>query len=120
MPRRRPIRDKLLFGGLLVGSMVVTLSASSFLGVYSYRRLVRALSCRAGELPRASELGESVGLLRLAHARAFSGHDPSDQSFSQQLAETAWALDRYSLELAEGELDNMPFGDRSRERETAR
>ena len=47
MAKRRPIRDKLLLGGLLVGAMVAALSASSFLGVYSYRRLVRALSSRA-------------------------------------------------------------------------
>jgi CHASE3 domain sensor protein len=51
--KRRPIRDKLLLGGLLVGILVATLSASSFLGIYSYRRLVRALSCRAAELPKA-------------------------------------------------------------------
>ena len=41
MAKRRPIRDKLLLGGLLVGFMVAILSASSFLGVSSYRRLVR-------------------------------------------------------------------------------
>ena len=64
MQKRRAIREKLLLGALLVGVMVAVLSASSFLGVYSYRRLVRALSSRAAELPRASELGECVGLLR--------------------------------------------------------
>jgi hypothetical protein len=63
--RRRAIREKLLLGALLVGVMVVVLSASSFLGVYSYRRLVRALSARAAELPRASALDEQVGLARL-------------------------------------------------------
>ena len=73
MVKRRPIRNKLLLGGALVGIMVAVLSASSFLGVYSYRRLVRSLSCRAAELPRASELNASVGGLRLVHARALSG-----------------------------------------------
>jgi two-component system NtrC family sensor kinase len=136
VPRRRPIRDKLLLGGLLVGIMVATLSASSFLGIYSYRRLVRALSCRAAELPRASELGECVGTLRLIHARALAGDaaaprptglaaDPRSAAafaaaFTPQLAQTTWALDRYCLELAAFELEGMPFGDRSRERETAR
>ena len=147
MIKRRPIRNKLLLGGALVGIMVAVLSASSFLGVYSYRRLVRSLSCRAAELPRASELNASVGRLRLAHARALSGEaefglvgeplppPPADDdddaeddeeplfadTFTGQIAHARWSLDRYCEELAEGELDNMPFpfGDRSRERETA-
>jgi signal transduction histidine kinase len=141
--KRRPIRNKLLLGGLLVGITVAVLSASSFLGVYSYRRLVRALSCRAAELPRASELGASVGGLRLVHARALSGEaefgvatevppipEADDEeaeepafadTFTGQLARTRWTLARYYEELSEGELDEMPFpfGDRGRERETA-
>ena len=147
MIKRRPIRNKLLLGGMLVGIMVAVLSASSFLGVYSYRRLVRSLSCRAAELPRASQLNASVGSLQLAHARALSGEaefglveelppvaakggDDGDEdeedpvfadSFIGQVARTRWSLDRYCEELSEGELDDMPFpfGDRSRERETA-
>ena len=70
---------------LLVLLLVGLLTASSFLGSYSYRRLVRALSGRAAELPLASALGESVATLRLVHARALSGdpaalalrHDPA-------------------------------------------
>ena len=141
MIKRRPIRNKLLLGGALVGIMVAVLSASSFLGVYSYRRLVRSLSCRAAELPRASELNASVGGLRLVHARALSGEaefgtvdaavpvvaDGDDEepsfadTFTGQIARTRWSLDRYCGELTEGELDDMPFpfGDRTRERETA-
>jgi two-component system NtrC family sensor kinase len=146
MIKRRPIRNKLLFGGALVGLMVAVLTASSFLGVYSYRRLVRSLSCRAAELPRASELNASVGSLRLVHGRALSGEadfgtaadasppvdlaaeseeltdDPEfPDTFMGQIARTRWTLDRYCDELVEGELDQMPFpfGDRSRERETA-
>jgi signal transduction histidine kinase len=145
--KRRPIRDKLLLGGLLVGILVATLSASSFLGIYSYRRLVRALSCRAAELPLASELDDCVGDLRLAHARALAGdlkefhgvgvasrfdaiRGPTGRrlggsriaggSFADQIEKTSWALDRYCVELAADELDDMPFGDRSRERDTAR
>ena len=145
MTKRRPIREKLMLGGLLVGIMVAALSASSFLGIYSYRRLVRALSCRAAELPRASELGECVSLLRLAHLRAGVGNrhllaaasplvviPPADTSedmdateplcsasFADQLARTGWALDRYCAELSAGEIGDVPFGDRSRERNTA-
>lgn len=140
MIKRRPIRNKLLLGGALVAIMVAVLSASSFLGVYSYRRLVRSLSCRAAELPRASELDASVGSLRLVHARALSGeaefgvvgmatpiadgHEDEPlfaETFTGQVARTRWMLERYCEELSEGELDDMPFpfGDRSRERETA-
>ena len=153
MRRRRPIRDKLLLGGLLVGIMLATLSASSFLGIYSYRRLVRALSCRAAELPLASDLGDCVARLRVAHAKALSGdlaefdgdtsktlasvplaseglsaEEEDDAalpptfgtSFVDQIARTSWYLEAYRDELVNGELDDMPFGDRSRERETAR
>ena len=120
MTKRRPIRDKLLLGGLLVGVMVAVLSASSFLGVYSYRRLVRALSCRAAELPRASQLGECVGMLRLAHAQALASNDCGDAAFLAGLGATAATLEAYRLDLAEGELAGTPFGDRTREHDTAR
>ncbi len=53
MLARWPIRNKLLVGiGLLV-AIVVTLSISSFMGVYAYRSLVRSLRSRAEELPLA-------------------------------------------------------------------
>ena len=172
MPKIRPIRDKLLVVGLLVGFMVSLLSASSFLGVYSYRRLVRALSSRATELPRASHLAACVSQLRLAHARTLAAVDLgfwADRStqtvpppsvlesgepdfepasnvvgetsggdwgefpprpvvptaiaagtFLDQVTLTAQALDAYCRELAAGELDERPFGDRSHERDTAR
>ncbi len=152
MRRQRPIRRKLMLGGLLVFLMVALLSASSFLGTYSYRRLVRALSSRAAELPLASDLDECVATLRLVHARALSGDasalapappelpvlsmpvvaDEDDEEASRSdpgpcsapfvavLARTSEALDAYRVELDEGEVDNVPFGDRNRERETAR
>jgi len=63
LQKRRPIRNRLLVVGLLVGFTVTLLSASSFLGVYSYRRLVKALSSRASELPQASRLASRVGQL---------------------------------------------------------
>ena len=120
MTKRRPIRDKLVLGGLLVGVLVAVLSASSFLGVYSYRRLVRALSCRAAELPRASQLGECVGMLRLAHAQALASNDCGDAAFLAGLGATAATLEAYRLDLADGELAGTPFGDRTREHDTAR
>ena len=119
MAKRRPIRDKLLLGGLLVGVMVAALSASSFLGVYSYRRLVRALSSRAAELPLAAELDARVAALRLSHARALATDDAVDALLAGTRA-TSDALSAYESELEAGELDDVPFADRSRERETAR
>ena len=119
MPKRRQIREKLLFGGLLVAVLVAVLSASSFLGIYSYRRLVRALSCRAAELPQAAQLGHSVSLVRLAHARALAGDTDAVTEFVAGIVATGAALDGYCAELAAGELDDMPFADRSRERDTS-
>jgi len=119
MAKRRPIRDKLLLGGLMVGVMVGALSASSFLGVYSYRRLVRTLSSRAAELPLAAALDDRVEALRLSHARAMVTEIPPD-NFVGGVRATADALAAYCLELEAGETDSMPFADRSRERETAR
>jgi two-component system, NtrC family, sensor kinase len=119
MAKRRPIRDKLLLGGLLVAAMVTILSASSFLGVYSYRRLVRALSSRAAELPLAAELDAQVGGLRLTHARALATNDAVEELLAG-VRSTATALDIYEGELEAGELDDMPFADRTRERDTAR
>jgi len=117
--RRRAIREKLLLGALLVGVMVVVLSASSFLAVYSYRRLVRALSCRAAELPRASELGERVGMLRLIHARSMSADEAEVGSFLGRLAAAEEALQAYRQELDAYELDDSRLADRTREAVTA-
>jgi len=117
--RRRPIREKLLLGASLVGVMVGVLSASSFLGIYSYRRLVRVLSCRAAELPRASELGECVGMLRLAHARALAADEAEEQAFLSSLRATSAALEAYRQELAQFELEDVRLADRSREEQTA-
>lgn len=118
MPRQRAIREKLLLGALLVGVMVVVLSGSSFLGIYSYRRLVRSLSCRAAELPLASELGECVGILRVAHARALAD-ETEDDAFDSVLRATGAALEAYRQQLAAFELDDVPLADRTREAETA-
>jgi len=117
MAARRPIRNKLLTGAVLVGVLVAVLSASSFMGIYSYRRLVRALSCRAAELPSASALERCVWELRLAHAA-----DPSitaSEAFRRQLSEATELLRKYLADLADGELDAVPFADRSHERQTA-
>lgn len=117
MANRRPIRNKLLLGAVVVGFVVAVLSASSFLGLYSYRRLVRAVSCRAAELPSASRLEACIQAIRVSHAR-----DPEDcdgHRFQSQLADASAALTQYLQDLAAGELDDVPFADRSHEQETA-
>ncbi|MFM7205778.1 MAG: sensor histidine kinase [Planctomycetaceae bacterium] len=119
MARRRAIREKLLLGALLVGVMVAVLSASGFLGIYSYRMLVRDLSCRAAELPLASDLGESVGMLRLAHARELAADEGAEDSFVAGLRATEASLETYRQELAAFELDDARLSDRTLEARTA-
>jgi signal transduction histidine kinase len=119
LSRHRRIREKLVVGGLLVVAMVVLLSASSFLGIYSYRRLVRALSCRAAELPRAAELGACVGRLQLAQARGVAGDAAAGAAVHAELAATRAALDDYRRELDAVDIERVPFADRSQEHETA-
>ena len=119
MSRHRRIREKLVVGGLLVAAMVVLLSASSFLGIYSYRRLVRALSSRAAELPRAAQLGECAGRLRLAQVRGAAGDAAALADLRATLAATRTALDDYRRELEAVAIERVPFADRSREHETA-
>ncbi|HVC93695.1 MAG TPA: ATP-binding protein [Pirellulales bacterium] len=63
-----PIRVKLRIGlGLLLG-IVITLSWSAIYGLYAYRSLVRSLSRRVLELPKANDLNQSVTDLRVALA----------------------------------------------------
>ncbi|MFM9059348.1 MAG: sensor histidine kinase [Planctomycetaceae bacterium] len=120
MAKRRKIREKLLVGGMLVAAVVAVLSASGFVGIYSYRNLVRSLSCRAAELPPASELGTRVAGMRLAHARACAGDDGAAIQFRAELAAAYAALEGYRVELAVGEIDDEPLADRSQEYDTAR
>ncbi len=119
MSRHRRIREKLVVGGLLVVAMVVLLSASSFLGIYSYRRLVRALSSRAAELPRAAEIGRCVGRLRLSQARGAAGAVAAIADIRADLAATRAALGDYRRELEATDVARVPFADRSQEHETA-
>ncbi len=126
MARRRPIRNKLLLCGMLAGVAVTALFASSLVGVSSYRRLVRALSNRAAEMPLASDLGLKVDDLRLTHARMFmdtdtgnTSGDLADDTLTARLVLVERALDAYRKQLDRWDLDGVPIADRSRERETA-
>ena len=61
-----PIRTKLLIGLGLLLVMVATLSWGGIYGLYAYRGLVRSLSRRVPELPKANRLILSVSDLRVA------------------------------------------------------
>lgn len=68
MLSRWPIRNKLIFGVVLLLVIVLTMSISSFQGTYAYRNLVRSLSKRAAELPLATALSKQVSNLRVSLA----------------------------------------------------
>ncbi len=64
MLARWPIRRKLILGGTLLVLIVGLLAIGGFQGVYAYRGLVRAISLRAAELPKATAVVQSTGELR--------------------------------------------------------
>jgi len=61
-----PIRNKLLIGLALLLVIVGALSWGGIYGLYAYRSLVRSLSRRVPELPKANRLIQSVSDLRVA------------------------------------------------------
>ncbi len=63
---RWPIRNKLLFGLLLLAVIVGTLVYNGLYVVYAYRNMLRGLSDRVAELPKAAVLGQRVSDLRVA------------------------------------------------------
>jgi signal transduction histidine kinase len=124
---RWPIRNKLLVGiGLLV-AIVVTLSISSFTGVYSYRSLVRSLRSRAEELPLASELAARVSELRtiltetqpLRDIATGSGDRPNAKmlldQFQSNYESVKTKLDEYRQKLDQNDQDEIPIGSRGQE-----
>ena len=60
-----PIRKKLLFGLSLLLVLVGTLAVSGIQGVNAYRNLVRSLSARSKELPKAAEISAMISDLRM-------------------------------------------------------
>lgn len=98
-----PIRNKLLFGIVLLLVIVATLSYSGFHGVYAYRSLVRSLSGRATELPLAATFSRQVGDLRVIVGEAQAANDARGEVASR--ADTAQDADmakRFKLLLAQG------------------
>jgi two-component system, NtrC family, sensor kinase len=115
-----PIRNKLLFGIGLLLVIVLTLSASGFLGVYAYRALVRSLRGRAEELPVAGALARGVSDLRVIIGEVRSvrsvsmqgftllplDHDLMAHEFDTRLSEVGDTLKQYRQQLIELAKDN--------------
>jgi two-component system NtrC family sensor kinase len=126
-----PIRQKLLFGFALLLVLAVTLAFSGFQGVYAYRSLVRNLSARSSELPRAGELnaevsdlrmtlGELRGLRRAAHDTNSSAAAQLHSQFAKNLDEAEATLAKYSEQLTGSDRTEGRISDNRREWETVR
>ncbi|MCH8042315.1 MAG: HAMP domain-containing protein [Planctomycetes bacterium] len=126
-----PIRYKMLIGIALLLVIVGTLSASGFHGVYSYRRLVKNLSQRAGELPLASELSRHVSDLRATLSQAqgigrypleLAGDDVTSvglrENFRKRFQSVQDTVARYRQRLDTNEQQQSNIGDTTGERRT--
>ncbi len=128
MLSRWPIRYKLLLGMAMLLLIVAILSFSSFKGVYAYRQVVRAISCRALELPLAAQLTAQVGELRFAVRQMetslqFSGAPASNaglirEDFETQLLDVKHALATYQQALRNSDVADPFIGDKRLEKRT--
>ena len=120
MLSRCSIWNKLLLGVAMLALMVATLSASSILGVSSYRRLVRSVSQRAAELPLADKLVRSVSELRITFAQtrqwrdqgSSTGYKPLTirEDFRIRIFQVNEALKQYARQLDTFEPDVSAIG----------
>lgn len=134
MLARWPIREKLLVGLALLVVIVIALAVSGFVGLYSYRALVRSISWRVSELPLATELNKRVGDLRVSHSDCqaiceFPSASGTTPPASMQMARTDFhvrrigveeALAEYRGQLAHNEKQKSRIGDSSSEWQTVR
>ncbi|MCH8922285.1 MAG: HAMP domain-containing histidine kinase [Planctomycetes bacterium] len=126
-----PIRYKMLIGIALLLVIVGTLSASGFHGVYSYRRLVKSVSQRAGELPLATELSRHVSDLRSTLSQVqgirmqpfgLAGNDATSvglrEQFRMHFQSVQDTVARYRQRLDTNEPQQSNIGDATGERRT--
>lgn len=124
-----PIRWKLIFSGVVLVVIVSLLAISGVNGVYAYRGLVRAISLRAAELPKATALVQSTGELRylwkqertlqyFSAQREFRRHI-DEERFRMALLKVRTDLEDYKQQLDESS-DQVAawIGDNRRERQT--
>lgn len=129
MLARWPIRRKLVLGGALLVLIVVLLAVGGFQGVYAYRGLVRAISLRAAELPKATALVHSTGELRYVWKQEQSlqlyfseralRRQLDEHAFRMALLQVRSDLVAYKEQLTEDTEDVSHWiGDKRKERET--
>ena len=129
-----PIWTKVLCCFALLAAIVTTLSVSSFIGVYAYRRLVRTLREHADELPLANDLNRAVGDLHttvedlghrdLGHRRSSpfdygglsrDGRELLRERFMLNLDVVKSAAEKYREKIESHHDEDTPIGSRQRE-----
>jgi signal transduction histidine kinase len=129
-----PIRTKLKLGLGLLLVTVLALFGSAYYGLYAYRGLVRTVTWRSVELPRALDVQVSVSNLRVTLTQAeerrewpnFDDKPETDQQmewlgreFRNQFSQLKDALARYRHQLDENVADPISrLGDDKDERHT--
>ena len=145
MPSHLPIRTKLKLGLGLFLVAILALFGSAVYGLYAYRGLVRSLSARSAELPRASEIQQHVNDIRVTLSQAIEraelpgsiqsiagparkGVKPKVLPWDAQMLRDEYltglenlvdAIERYRRQLDHTNLDHdLQLGDDSNERKT--
>ncbi len=130
-----PIRRKLQLGLGLFAVSVLTLFGSACYGLYAYRSLVKSLSARSAELPRADKLRDHVAGLHEILNQAYDRQNLDDsfeatpamaeadglmrQNYRAQLDLFCQALDRYREQLDSNRArTDLAIGDYLYERQT--
>lgn len=126
-----PIRRKLLFGLGLLLVLVATLAVSGFRGVYAYRSLVRSLSSRSTELPKAASVSALVSDVRMTigevhgYRQASQGNNSNtavlasfEARFASQLRDVHRALSEYRDQLRSNGATDGQIIDSTREWQT--
>ncbi|UUO07705.1 HAMP domain-containing histidine kinase [Blastopirellula sp. J2-11] len=130
MLTRRPIREKMLVGAILLSTIVFGMAATAVWCSYSYRGLARSVSVRANELPLAIDFSLAVTDLRhtLGQSRE-TDHDAFPQTFDPTLQREEFAarimnversLQGYKQQLESNDALANDMSDYSYERETIR
>ena len=122
MLQRFSIRHKLIVCVAILFVILTALSASGIRAVYSYREVVRMVSDRAAELPKADELTRSVNELRFTFSQSESAAKAGGamryatidgrETFQSALAAVRDALHGYQSMLDRAELEETAFGDK--------
>lgn len=125
MLQRFSIRHKLIVCVVILSVILTALSVSGIRAVYSYREVVRTVSDRAAELPKADELIRSVNELRFTFSQSQSAAKAGEkmsyttvdgrETFHSALAAVRDALHGYQSMLDRAEVEETGFGDKQDE-----